>query len=342
MTSGPDRGRVFEVDEELIHIGCEEDAHEIVLSAPDLSGHLATIMNRGGRYAISTPVEDLLQVDESTIPVDRWVWLPEQARVRIGRQTAFQFQAPAGSSADRSAGLPQSESDSLGRATPPPARRTARKAAKVRRPPAPAATAQEAGEAAEPGSRGAKTAGQPGGRRLARFITDHGETLVRLGEDGQLPELKLSETTARKADDGAKQTGGPVLLYAVLGLSFVMSIAMVVIDASPVSDARKQQELARQLITRYYGTDEADLKPYQRLLREAQLARSRNDPKAEREAYREVLELLNSEDTARSFTGLTGARSTDDDRDLGDRYYNRNQGLNDRELRRLISALLNR
>ena len=55
-----------------------------------------------------------------------------------------------------------------------------------------------------------------------------------------------------------------------------------------------------------------------------------------------VVGLLNSEDAERSLNGLTGARSIDEDRDLVDPYYNENQGLNDRELRRLISALMSR
>lgn len=344
VTSGPSRGQVYEVDaeEEVTYIGSEPDEHGIALQAPDLSGHLASIMHRGGRYAISTPLDDLLQVDESVIPADCWVWLPEQARVKVGRHTAFRFDGPGGSTGS---GLPLPESETNGRDS---ARHASRKAARVKRPgsrrtvrplpsggdsPPAGSETQSAGSANAAGST----------RRVARFITDRpGETLVRLGEDGQLPELKLSEGSSRTTEDASQGQNSPMVLYAVLGLSLVMSLGMLLLDAGSQSGATQRRERARMLITRYYGTEEDNLEPWQLLLRDARLAHSRGDRNAEQSAYRQVLEMLSSEDAERSLNGLTGARSIDEDRDLDDPYYNENQGRNDRELRRLISALMTR
>ena len=66
-----------------------------------------------------------------------------------------------------------------------------------------------------------------------------------------------------------------------------------------------------------------ELRPYERLLREARQARARNDFKAERQYYKQVLDLLHTEAPGSSGTqavrnrlakGITGSR--DHDREL--------------------------
>ena len=94
VTTGPDRGRVFELADEVMHIGRGPE-NDIVLSDPSLAEHQASIVSRGGRYAIFSPEEDAVQVDENAIPSDQWVWLPEEARISIGERTVVQFRSAA-------------------------------------------------------------------------------------------------------------------------------------------------------------------------------------------------------------------------------------------------------
>src|SRR5262249_37402907 len=98
--------------------------------------------------------------------------------------------------------------------------------------------------------------------------------------------------------------GNPALVYVALGFSLLMSVLMLVVE--PPSSSATGKAAARATILReFVGQDGKPLKPYQKLLREAELAHSRNDWNEERDAYQAVLRLLNSEDR-NPLTGVTG------------------------------------
>ena len=71
----------------------------------------------------------------------------------------------------------------------------------------------------------------------------------------------------------------------------------------------------------FFGHPErGELRPYEQLLREARQARARNDFKAERQYYKQVLDLLHTEAPGSSGTqavrnrlpkGITGSRDRD-------------------------------
>jgi hypothetical protein len=90
VTTGPDRGKVFEVDEELIHIG-RADENQIVLDDPSLPDHQASILRKNGRFAIFRPTDAEVQVDGADIPAEKWVWLPNDVRLQFGRRTSCQL-----------------------------------------------------------------------------------------------------------------------------------------------------------------------------------------------------------------------------------------------------------
>ncbi len=277
VTRGAERGKVFVLNGELVHVGRSPE-NQVVLSDPLIAEHQVTIANRNGKFAIYVSGDRSVQIDGQPVPAEQWIWLPGQASLQFTAETALQFQRLDGES--------------------------------------PADPATETRPAAETGSvislrksdrrRSAGKKAEPVSRVVAKFITDRtGETLVRLGEDGQLPELALSEG-GKSAKPGAKTAskGNPALIYAALGFSVLASILMLTLE--PESSSGTGKAAARKTILRdFVGQEGQPLKPYQQLLRDAELAHSRRDGKEEKEAYRKVLRLLNSEDR-NPLTGVTG------------------------------------
>jgi hypothetical protein len=293
----------------MIRLGRSPE-NQVVFTDSQVGEQHATIVCREGRFAIHTLLADGLEVDGTEVPPERWVWLPDSATVRIGRRTTIEFFAGKPDAEDESNDLEAAtklpgESLPVGTAT--------RTAAAVK---PPGAKGRRTTEATAPGSdvqprpkKSAAERGEKKSRTLARFITDGpGDPLVKLGEDGHLPELTLHE-----AQSGEKQVAGPkdsnsAMLLLVLGVSFGLTILMLFMDADSFGDSQESKAKARIEITDYYGVKGDTLKPYQEHLREARRARSRKDFDAERKEYREVLSMLRSEakDKLNKYTGLTG------------------------------------
>ncbi len=290
VTTGPDRGQSFALTDEFIHIGSGPDS-QVLLTDPQVVEHLASLANRNGRFAIFTPIDNAIAVDGNSLNADQWVWLPARATIKVTSKTTMLFQSGA---ADAAAPAAAPRDTKLPEDSPPPVA-----AVKAKR------------RAAPKKSDAAGTTG----RAVAKFITDRpGETLVRLGEDGHLPELALQEASAPKTDKRKRKTqGNPALVYGALGFSLLASIAMLFLEPQSFDAASTSKAGARDAIVKHFiGDDKGPTKPYQRLLREAGLAHSRGDFAGERSAYLNVLSLLNSEDK-NPFTGITGSAKEDDD-----------------------------
>lgn len=307
---GADEGKVFRLNDELINLGRGDD-NEIALAADDLEELQASICRRNGRYAIYTPVADGVQVDGNAIPSEKWVWLPDSAKLTLGTDVMLQFRSL---SANESAASPtgsesKSGSESSAESTPTPGSSVAKKL-----------RAKRKSKSGQPGSKSPQAAQ----RKVARFLTDtEGDHLVRLGDDGKLPELSLAELQGQKKPRKETKEQGSPLIYVAVAVSMVMSLAMLLIDTDPSGATADERSKARREIRRFYG-DGGNLRPYQRYLRDAELARAGGDRKAERENYERVLDELNAEDVMTSINGLTG-----DKRD-------------DQKLRRLIGIMLER
>jgi hypothetical protein len=319
VTAGPDRGKVFELTGEMVRLGTAAD-NEVVFSDSQVGDHHASIVRREGRFAIFTSVADGLEVDGTQVPAERWVWLPEMTTIRVGTRTSFEFAAsefepertPAAAetavrhsspAAGTSSQAMRTAGNASGSAVLSGTRSTVQKGRRL-------------AEAAAPGSdppakarRSAADRGEKKSRTLARFITDGpGDPLVKLGEDGHLPELMLHETKAGKRTEAGPKQSNPVLLLTAIGLSFGMTILMLLMDVGNFTDSAADKARARTEIMEYYGAEGDTLKPYQLHLREARLARTRKDYETERQEYRAVLAILRSEakDKLYRYTGLTG------------------------------------
>ena len=283
VTNGPERGTVFPLDDELIHLG-RGAANQIVLDDPDVPDHQASIVKRNGRFAIYATGDATVEVDGNAIPAEQWVWLPISARIRVSEHTALQFVCKVPQTGETTASEKKVVSARKGK---PRRDRTT--------------TAR-------------KRAEKPRRRQVARFITDgEGEPLVQLGEDGHLPELHLAEGAARAAAQKQTGAGKSLGLYLAIGFSVLFSLAMLFVDTSPQASTARQRAEARIAIQAFYGRPGEPLKTYQKLLRSAQRAHSRGDRAAERRALHRVLDLLNAEDI-NPITGLTGDRHEKDER----------------------------
>ena len=282
VTSGPDRGKSFELKEELVHIG-KGSGNQVVLSDPAMAEHSASIVSRNGRFAIYTSLAEGIEVEGNAIPPERWVWLPPEASVKLSSRTQCQFVSPEVEDA----------------VEPPEPPRTAE--ARARKGSEPEQSVEKAKKASR--------------KNIARFITDGpGDPLVKLGADGHLPELRLAVGHVRERDATEKSTN-PWLLYTAIGASFLMSLALLFIDAETTTEGTDKSQ-ARREISRYYGEENEPLAPYQMALRRAKLAHSRKDDTAERNEYRYVLRLLRAEGQEQSISGLTGNRNQRSDDEL--------------------------
>jgi hypothetical protein len=327
VTRGPDRGKSFEISDDLIHIG-RGAANQIPLDDPSIADHQASIVSRNGRYAIYTPLDNAVNVDGSVIPSERWIWLPGTAHVRIGKRTEFEFSyEPTGSesppgddnaaSADDVIALTAEEPDKSP-ASQPPADQS------------PAGQPRKKSRRRDTAKRAAKSADNPN-RQVARFLTNQGgDSLVKLGEDGNLPELTLLEDANPKARKKEKSQSNPMVLYLGVAFSLLFSTLLMFMDVDDGTVSASDLVRARREIEDFYRKKpDEELMSYQKLLRNARLARSLQDTAQERRLYDQVLDMLDSEDLHPEL-GLTGRPR--DSGELGQ--------LSDERLRRLIGTLI--
>lgn len=293
FTSGPDTGIEFELRDEMVHIGQSLD-NQIQLTDPTISEHEASIVARNGRFAIYASRDQFVAVDGNPLPSARWVWLPDAAQVSLGTKTVFSFSTTGSASSP-----PEGDSSPAGTST--------------RSIPAPVPTERKV--RGKKGT-GGKSAEGRGKKAVARFITDQvGDPLVKLGDDGQLPELSLiepGESKGKRSSGSKPEQSSPILVYGAIGFSFLFSMLLLFLDPEMQGESQRGNVAqARIDIQRFYGDGQSDLEEYQLLLREAQLAHSRQDFDRERQYYRTVLKMLQSEDN-QGLIRLTDTREQDE------------------------------
>jgi hypothetical protein len=291
VTAGPDAGREFIIDEELVHIGKGEENH-FRLADDALADHQASIAQRTGRYAIYVPAAHQATVDGNELPAEKWVWLPSSATICLGPKTQVRFAADVAASkngAERPE-PPKLPADASRETVVHPGADTVHRSAQSSR------------------RKGTRSAGT---RTVAKFITDRPDVaLVKLGEDGKLPELRLNDAS-RPAARRDKKNKSPLLLYGVLGFSFALSLGMLLVNPGSQQVSSSAQEEARAGLVEFYGEEGAEKERYQQLLRQASIDHSRGDFEAERRAYGEVLRMLNAADILDKANpiGLTGKQT---------------------------------
>lgn len=157
----------------------------------------------------------------------------------------------------------------------------------------------------------------------AQFLVGQAQApTIAPSADGKLPSLLLAD--APEAAGKAGSESSPVPLWGALlavAASTAISLILILNDLDGSQSAGEQKSEARVKLEAFYASELAPPKPYQIQLRQAQLAHSRGDRKAEREHYRKVLAQLRAEGRSK-FQGLTGTPT------------------GDAELDRLVSVLL--
>jgi hypothetical protein len=152
----------------------------------------------------------------------------------------------------------------------------------------------------------------PAPANVARFKTaSTAATTIAPSADGKLPGLLLAD--AEGAVPGQAAEKAIPLWFACLAVvgSTLLSVVLLLGDAPTTQTARSKHADARSQIAQFYGNDSLPLRPYQVLLREAQLAHSRGDRNVERQRYRQVLALLRAEKRSKYET-ITGTPNDDD------------------------------
>ena len=153
-------------------------------------------------------------------------------------------------------------------------------------------------------------------RKTARFIAaESAQSGLKLAEDGKLPELRLKEPGEKSAKQAGPGGVNPALLFGAIAFSVIASVALVFLPSESTDEGKgaEKQQARKEIEENYFaGMDkEARLEPYQILLREAPLARSRGDFKQERRSYRKVLDMLRTE-RGKFDKGLTGSPARDE------------------------------
>jgi hypothetical protein len=145
----------------------------------------------------------------------------------------------------------------------------------------------------------------------AKFITDGpGDPLVKLGEDGHLPELQLEDGKKRPGVQQEAKKTNPFWLVLILSIGFGMSALMLFVDFENLGSTAQEKSAARQELVSYYSTEAEAPSPFQVHLRQAQRARSRRDYTGEKAEYRKVLQMLRAEGK-NPYTGVTGSEARD-------------------------------
>ena len=174
----------------------------------------------------------------------------------------------------------------------------------------------------------APPAAPPQARKVARLVSaDAAQSTLKLAADGQLPHLQLQEDDKKDKGQGKSRSIPPLVMILAWILSVVLTVAIVMItsdDGSSSATTEEKKEAMAKIEEAVLRQSRAgELLPYQRLLREARQARARSDFKAERQYYKQVLDLLHTETWGASATqasrnrlekGITGSR--DHDREL--------------------------
>ena len=132
---------------------------------------------------------------------------------------------------------------------------------------------------------------------------------MQMGADGKFPELALTAGTELKKTVGKPKESNPALLFTILAASCLSSAGLLLFDfeTSTVSSSQ-DQAFTRSMLATFYGTDSAQLEPYQKLLRRASVEYSQGNFATERQLLKQVLALLHSVDASapENLNGLTG------------------------------------
>ena len=186
----------------------------------------------------------------------------------------------------------------------------------------------------------------PQARKVARLVSaDAAQSTLQLAADGQLPQLQLQEGDQKDKGQGKSRTIPPLVLVGAWILSVVLTVVIMMVlndDSGSNDTTQAKRDAMARIEEQFFGKPaQGELLPHQRLLREAYKARARKDFKAERQYYKQVLNLLHTETgpppphgLPKGITGAAerpGAGTVDPHRAGGLTEYDRVRGANPQE-----------
>jgi hypothetical protein len=167
-------------------------------------------------------------------------------------------------------------------------------------------------------------AAPPQALKVARLVSAEAvPSTLKLAADGQLPHLQLQESDNKNKGEGKAKSIPPAVMILAWTASVVLSAVMfMMLNSGESSVATERKKEATAVIERDFSGNSArgDLLPYQRLLRAARQAHARSDFAAERQYYKQVLDLLHTEirdgsagqgSSGHLEKGITGSRLND-------------------------------
>lgn len=282
IISGPDQGVEAEIASAVYSIGTGE-GNDLKLSDPNVQEEHASIALKDGRFAIRSQKANSTEINGTNLPALEWVWIPDSVTVQLSAETSFHFSVSSQNQIKANTNSDQTESS--------------------------------ASSSKKPTSKKAGTTSKKRKRKVPRFRKEQsGEPLLKFGDDGQLPSLNLVRDREKEKEKGTTKNTEETspLLYGALIVSLLFSVALLFLETDGLKSSKSHLSEARQEITKFYGHEETNLLPYQKDLRQAQLAHSRHDTKTERHYYRQVFSLLNSEGK-NQLTGVTGSKAKDEE-----------------------------
>ena len=269
----------------MLHIGTGAD-NGVVLSDPSLGDFHASISQQDSQLSLYANEAHQIRIGKTFIPGQQWVSVPPGATVHLGGQTEMRV---------------VQDND-----------------------PAPLAPSAPHEEAA-PTTERRRSPRKESKRQVARPVTARSDdTAVPFSAALRYPEFSLATGSGPAQPTAQPKESNPALLFTILAASCLSSAGLLLIDFEPSTVISSQdQATARWKLAAFYGTDSAQLEPYQKLLRQASVEHSQGHRSAERQLLKQVLGLLNSVDASapENLNGLTGrqrGRGKASDKELHD------------------------
>jgi hypothetical protein len=148
---------------------------------------------------------------------------------------------------------------------------------------------------------------------VARFIpAEAAQSTLQPTADGKLPELHLSDGGEKTVQEKKSSSLSPWALAGIVATSLLVSLAILLLgDTAPPDNIEGEKAAWRQIEANYFSDPAGgELKPYNRMLREAKRAQQSQDRKSQRELLGKVRDLLRGERGVNE-KGLTGSRDRD-------------------------------
>lgn len=271
IMTGPDQGKTFPLESELLHIGRGSD-NGVILSDPQIGDFHASVSLQQGQLSLYANEANQIRVAGTLVPGQQWVHVPPDAKIHLGGQTEVRVVESSTSAAPAAEGQAPAAAER---------RRAAPKKESKRQVARPITT------------RGGESAVQMGAD--GKFP----ELALAAGSGPAKPNRQ------------PKEANPALLFTILAASCLSSAGLLLFDFETSTASTNQNQSTARSQLVEFYGKDSAELEPYQKLLRRASVEYSQGNRAAERQLLKQVLALLNSVDASatENLNGLTGRQT---------------------------------